>query len=369
MQYEYTIPVSSASISEEEEVQTQWNELGQPLDYVDDNNVEGDINRTKQPKRRKFFWKLLGFGPCNRSCGPGIRPPIFRCMRGTHYYSPKRCAYVEKLTLSEEIFNCNRGLCPAYWSLGDFGECNCNSTVDGVHGIRTRRIQCVQEQNNGKIELVPETLCPLEKISELSETCNCPNHLRRQFYARSPEKAPKVVQRLLSAPTRVRNVYNSTAPLRRYLRDNRQDKAGVWLMSAWNKDCVETCELGYEHRSIYCDRTPPFTDLCDLRHTPEQKRLCSEQEESDECLEGKWFASEWSKCMGECFNLQRKRIVLCLKNGLVVDEVECNILRKPMEVQNCTQKEVEYCGPKWHYSEWSEVSSKHLLQKKFLTLV
>ncbi|XP_037959881.1 thrombospondin type-1 domain-containing protein 4-like [Teleopsis dalmanni] len=358
VQYDYTIPVPSASITEDDEQQSQWNELGDPLDYIDDNNIDDTVSaqlaRTKNRKRRKFSWKLLGFGQCNRSCGPGVQSPIFRCIRDsqTRFYSPKRCAFAEKPVFSEDIYHCNRGLCPAYWRASEYSECKCNENK--VNGTRQRYASCVQEQLTGKIEEVKETQCEKLIAPDLIEVCSCPKQIRRRIYERRPDKAPKVYSRLIGTPAIVRSVYNSTMPLRRNLRDDRSDKAGVWLMSEWNKECSAECGLGYEHRTIYCDRTPPYTDLCDLRYTPEQKRACSARQQ--ECQEGTWFASEWSNCTGECFNLQRKRIVICLRDGNVVDDEECDAVGKPKEVSNCTHREVNYCGPKWHYSEWSECS-------------
>ncbi|XP_067620224.1 thrombospondin type-1 domain-containing protein 4-like [Eurosta solidaginis] len=361
VKYDYTMPVPSSSITEEEELQLQWNEVGQPLEEIDDNLVDGvtvssQIARARDRKRRKFAWKLLGFGECNRSCGPGIQPPIFRCVRETptRYYSSKRCAFVEKPVFSADIYHCNRGLCPAYWRVGDYGECKC---ADGEEeGARTRYVNCVQEQNNGQIEEIAEDLCEQEKLPELKETCNCPKMNRRKMYARGPDKAPRVLSRMIGTPSTIQSIYNSSTPLRRHLRDDRLDKAGMWLMSDWNQECSNVCGAGWEYRSIYCDRTPPYTDLCDFRFTPEQKRVCSGSQQAAACERGTWFTSEWGNCTGDCFNLQRRRSVLCLRDGMAVDESECDLASRPRTLMNCTHKEVTFCAPKWHYSEWSECS-------------
>lgn len=364
IKYDYIVPVSSASIGDEEEMQMQWNELGQPIDDLDDNYVDGTVSaqltRARERKRRKFTWKLLGFGQCNRSCGPGVQPPIFRCIRDspTRYYSPKRCAFAEKPTFSEDIYHCNRGLCPAFWRAGDFGECIC--AEGAVEGERTRYIRCVQEQITGKIAEVSEDLCKQEKLPELKETCNCPKLLRRKIYARAQDRPQKVYSRLIGSAATIRQMYNASMLQRRHIRDDRVDKAGVWLMSDWNQQCSDSCKPGYEVRSIYCDRTPPYTDLCDLRFTPEQKRVCAAnadaQNEAKTCPQGEWFASEWSNCTGDCFSLQRKRTVLCLRDGVVVDDDECAGSERPKDLDKCTARDVSYCGPKWHYSEWSECS-------------
>ncbi|KAM7353659.1 thrombospondin type-1 domain-containing protein 4-like [Cochliomyia hominivorax] len=366
--YTYTLPVASASISEPEELQSQWNELGQPLDEIDENYLKGSPNsqlaRIKEKKRRRFSWELLGFGPCNRSCGRGIQLPIFRCIRDSptkeslaRYYSPKRCAFIEKPQFSEDIYHCNYGLCPAYWRPTEYGECECQE--DETEGVRSRKLQCVQEQASGSIEEVEESKCKSEKLPDLKETCNCQLMAKRKLYARNPENANKMYSKLIGSPGAVRNVIGKrhlnvslAPPLRRFHRDDRLDKAGVWLMSDWSQQCSADCNANYEYRTIYCDRTAPYTDLCDARLTPEQKRTCSTRS----CHQGSWFTSEWSNCTGECFNLHRTRMVLCIMDGFVVDAGQCPEETKPLDKKNCTRHEVEFCGPKWHYSEWSECS-------------
>lgn len=129
---------------------------------------------------------------------------------------------------------------------------------------------------------------------------------------------------------------------------------GVWLKSEWNQQCSQDCGISFEHRTIYCDRTAPYTDLCDIRLAPTQKRTCTSRSPTL-CAKGVWFTSEWSNCTGECFHLQRKRVALCLLDGLAVEEDKCTSSLKPETVRNCTENDVEFCGPKWHYSEWSKV--------------
>ncbi|KAH8306689.1 hypothetical protein KR044_006532 [Drosophila immigrans] len=169
VQYNYTIPISSAAVIEEEEFQAVWDEWGKP---VNDTDV-GYGQRIRERKRKRFSWKLLGFGECNRSCGPGTQTPIFRCVSlresSTRYYSPIRCAFIEKPTFNNDIYNCNRGLCPAFWRPSNFSSCQC---LNGNSiGQRTRRFECMQEQIKGNVIPVPDNLCPAR--DDLSEPCRC----------------------------------------------------------------------------------------------------------------------------------------------------------------------------------------------------
>ncbi|XP_055851602.1 thrombospondin type-1 domain-containing protein 4-like [Episyrphus balteatus] len=354
VKYDYNIPVASAGISDSEEGETHWNEQGVPLDDVEENKIpdvnEGQPIKPKDRKRRKFSWKLLGFGPCNRSCGAGVRSPIFRCIKdsATRFYTPRRCMFSEKPVFHEDIYKCNLQLCPAYWQTMEYGECVC---TDGV-GQHNRTVSCVQEQASGAVEIVDETECEADKPVE-SEECDCPKKIRRKIYSQRPDKSAKIYSRLIGSSANVYNSFNQTLGLRKVVKGD-QDKTGVWLMSEWNSQCSNECGSGgLEQRSIYCDRTAPYTDVCDLRITPAMSRRC---DQSKKCLEGEWFTSNWSKCSGDCFNLSKKRTVLCIIDGMVVEDDGCNLDEKPTDTKNCTHREVNYCGPKWYYSEWFECS-------------
>lgn len=71
-----------------------------------------------------------------------------------------------------------------------------------------------------------------------------------------------------------------------------------------------------------------------------------------------------SHFIGDCFNLMRSRSVLCIKDDQIVGDTLCldsnnvdSTASKPITLEKCEIKDVSYCKPKWHYSEWTEVSS------------
>lgn len=169
IQYNYTIPIASSTVNEEEELQAIWDESGKLINDTDASYAQ----RMKERKRRRFSWKLLGFGECNRSCGPGTQTPIFRCvlMRESliRYYSPRRCADIAKPTFNDDIYNCNRGLCPAFWRPSNFSNCEC--PAGSSIGLRRRNFECMQEQIKGNVELVPDKLCPPRDTQ--AEPCRC----------------------------------------------------------------------------------------------------------------------------------------------------------------------------------------------------
>lgn len=126
--------------------------------------------------------------------------------------------------------------------------------------------------------------------------------------------------------------------------------------------CSTTCGDGVQYRSIFCDRSTPNVDRCDLRLTPDTTKQCSS---NSHCDVGNWFVGPWSQCSGDCFNLIRSRSVICVKNGEIVPDSFCTNTNdvndkesvKPATMEKCNVSDVDYCKPKWHYSEWSEVNS------------
>lgn len=122
--------------------------------------------------------------------------------------------------------------------------------------------------------------------------------------------------------------------------------------------CSTKCGEGTQYRSIFCDRSIPKSDRCDLRLTPDTTMSCTE---TARCNVGDWFIGPWSECFGDCFNLMRSRSVLCIKDDQIVGDALCSDSNnmeksaKPSTIEKCQLSDVAYCQPKWHYSEWTEV--------------
>ncbi|XP_055372199.1 thrombospondin type-1 domain-containing protein 4-like [Condylostylus longicornis] len=365
IQYEYFLPVASGSVSGDDEAATSWNEQGSPLDYSDE--AKSDDSTSASPvdrKRKKFMWKLIGFGPCSKTCGGGLQPPIFRCIRDspTRFYSPRRCMHMEKPTFNEIIYKCNTQPCPAYWHTEEWDDCLCRLGK----GVHSREVKCVQELHGGVAIQVDDEACVADDKPSSKEYCSCP---KRKITARSNK--PSIYEHLHGVTNTIQlnpNHYNNSIHsttinklkrgTQKKFRDDPNDRSGMWLMSDWNQKCSADCSYadgidGFEHRSIFCDRTPPYTERCDLRTTPDTSRPCQNQEI---CSYGNWYTGKWSKCHGDCFNLMRRRGVLCIKNNGIVDDEECEYDKRPLDREPCQINDVDYCNAKWHYSEWTECS-------------
>lgn len=314
---------------------------------------------SEERRRRRFIWKVVSFGSCSKSCGGGTVSPIIRCIReGTpnKFFNHKRCADQDKPVLNESILRCNTQPCPAYWKIEEWSACNCG--LPNEHEHQTREIKCVQELASGVVIQVVEAAC-LDKPPSKRQACACPkspsslihhqHHTKRNHHSHPHSKGS------FRAPVTL--IGNSTIGKRVHVTENRN--AGVWLSAEWGAECPAKCGDGVQHRSIFCDRSPPNVERCDLRHTPDTSRKCST---SVECDAGEWFHGPWTKCSGDCFSLKRSRTVYCMKEKQIVADTECIVSNdveaslKPTTMEACELDDVAYCKPRWHYSEWTEVS-------------
>lgn len=123
------------------------------------------------------------------------------------------------------------------------------------------------------------------------------------------------------------------------------------MKSTRSEQCSSECGVGQQFRTVFCDRSPPNTERCDVRLTPNTFRECT----SNARCEGEWFIGPWSLCSGDCFNSSRSRTVVCIKNDGFAEESECD-LKKPATFEDCQPGEMKDCKPMWHYSEWAEVN-------------
>ncbi|XP_073823573.1 thrombospondin type 1 domain containing lonely heart isoform X2 [Musca autumnalis] len=321
IKYEYLLPITSDSEENEVSVETDG--------FLKSANDEAIINANRPVRKRRYNWKVVGFSACSKSCGGGMQQPIIKCVRENplRYYSQRRCAHSDKPMINENLLRCNTQPCPAFWRVEDWGECRCHHSEGGV---REREINCVQELASGVVVHVDAAAC-MEEKPVAKKPCDCPKNRRRSNTARYSMHGLRA---------------NAT-----HANNKKADKAGVWLMSDWNQYCSSECGPGTEYRTIYCDRTKSNPERCDIRNAPETTRICDREES---CDTGEWFAGPWSPCNGNCFNLTRTRQVLCIENQLILEDEDCKPELKPTTVEKCSHEEVEYCGPRWHYSEWSE---------------
>ncbi|XP_030240028.1 thrombospondin type-1 domain-containing protein 4 isoform X1 [Drosophila navojoa] len=327
IKYEYLLPI--VSDSEENELSLESSDGFLKAGPVSEDGSSGSSIRTG--RKRKFNWKVVGFSACTKSCGGGTQSPVVRCARENpvRYYSQRRCSHSERPVLNENLLHCNTQPCPAYWRFDEWGECRCQ------HGeaVRRRELSCVQELASGIVIHVDKAAC-MEEQPPSEKQCECPKARRRNSARYRMHLHPEGA--------------NGTHLVRH--RAPKVVSDAVWLMSEWNQYCSSSCGPGIQYRTIFCDRSKTKSERCDPRDIPENRRPCQQAA----CELGEWFTGPWSPCSGDCFNLTRSRTVLCIRNQLITDDEECKAELRPQPLENCSHEEIEYCAPRWHYSEWSE---------------
>lgn len=313
VKYEYLLP--NATVSKNTQNSTRLIDEATKLS-PNENSIHKNIPASK------FSWKVTGFSACSKSCGGGLQVPNIKCIRenSSKYFPQRRCSHLKKPLLNDNLLRCNTQSCPAYWRNEEWGKCNC---VSSAAGTSEREVRCVQELSSGIVIQVNKSNC-FDEQPESSRPCECRSN------------ASNVKRRMKS---------------QKQLRNNVTE--GVWIYSNWNEHCSSTCGVGFEYRSIFCDRSAVTNATCDTSKSPEVSRTCNFEKS---CNRADWFTGPWSECTGSCFNLTKNRQIMCIQNNLITDNEDCNLSKKPRSSTNCSLNDVEYCKPRWHYSDWSEVS-------------
>lgn len=323
VKYEYFLPISNENTTN---VSVQKSE--HILKTVDESSTSRTI------AKNRYNWKVVGFNECSKSCGGGLQAPIIKCVRDNpnRFFAPRKCIHSKKPLLNENLLRCNTQPCPAYWRTEDWKHCNCSE----LQGVSLREVMCVQELSSGIVIQVNKSNC-VEERPISSRNCECPKSSRhsksrpRQHHSMERKKNSKLLS------------INGT---------------GIWIYSNWSGHCSSQCNGDLEYRSIFCDRSGSHKETCDISSAPELSRPCNNE---NFCDKAQWFTGPWSECSGNCFNLTKKRQVICILNNLISDDEDCKSSKKPHELLRCSIKDVDYCKPKWHYSDWTEVSSWYKL--------
>lgn len=314
----------------------------------------GTINTAAKPvhkRKRKFLWKIVGFSACNKSCGGGTQSPIVRCVREAplRVFLPKKCSHLSKALLNENVVRCNTQACPGYWKINEWSKCSCenNNVIEYQH----RETKCVQELGTGLVMQVPNGACS-DEIPATKEKCDCSksNLMDNYKYKTSNNVVTSIKHRVYGTS---KNSLSPNSSSRRIQQDAAWvENNGIWLASKWNGQCSNSCGTGIEYRSIFCDRSAPNIDRCKSTLTPDTTRPCTNLLK---CNNGDWFAGSWGSCSGDCFNLTQTRLVYCIQNNIIINEEHCDLNLKPDRLQACSPNNLDYCKPKWLYSEWTAV--------------
>lgn len=230
--------------------------------------VAPNIGHANHKHNPKYMWKVVGFSPCNKSCGGGIQSPLIRCVREhaspskVKYFVNKRCMHQPKPVLNENIMRCNTQPCPAEWKIGDWSSCQCGQWDEKDY--QTREVKCMQELSTDLVLRVNEGSC-LEEMPEKRQLCKCSSARRQEKYKHHQHKHRKhddeVDRDDLNDQSSRHNKHhshnhnhkhrngnhkqqsltligNTTLGKRVHLHVPDHKKAGFWLASDWNEQVI-----------------------------------------------------------------------------------------------------------------------------------
>lgn len=227
VKYEYLLPINFSMSEESDSDYSDENlAMNSKLKAANRQSTDSKVNNTR--KKRKFYWKIIGYTECNKSCGGGVQHPIIRCVRGdennTKIYSRKKCAHLKALTLSENLMKCNNHPCPAFWKISNWSNCKCED-VNKDKSVKSREVKCVQELISGVVIHVNAGACSEEK-PQSTVSCEC-----KSFQGKIENS--KAYQNSSILQQNTQNDQNISNNRNNKIRNPKSRKAGMWLVSDW----------------------------------------------------------------------------------------------------------------------------------------
>lgn len=226
VKYEYLLPINFGISEESDSDYSEENSLmNSKLKAA--NRQSNDL-KVNTRKKRKFYWKTIGFTECSKSCGGGIQHPIIRCVRGDEnnmkIFSKKKCAHLKVTSLSENSIKCNNHPCPAFWKISNWSNCKCEE-FNKDKSIKSREVKCVQELISGVVIQVNAGACSEER-PQTTISCECKN-----FQGKTEN--PKAIHNSSILQYNTQNDQNISNNRNNKIKIPKSKKTGMWLTSDW----------------------------------------------------------------------------------------------------------------------------------------
>ncbi|XP_035896391.1 papilin isoform X2 [Anopheles stephensi] len=237
---------------------------------------------------------------------------------------------------------CNQDKICAEWYVGRWSPCNklCGE------GERTRKVIC-HRRENGRITVLPDDEC-LEEKPAVSEKCMLRPCEGVDYVTSSwtgcDECGATVETRTVHCASKSGTVYDDSFCADRPMPELRRECKLTpcdyqWFTSQWSK-CSAVCGKGVQTRTVVCGvfdgqslKRADDDYKCDPDQKPEKEREC---EGPPECP-GQWFGGPWTDCDKSCGGGMMSRKVLCLANGTVVPETNCDVDKIQLATESCNK--------------------------------
>ncbi|XP_041765619.1 papilin isoform X3 [Anopheles merus] len=237
---------------------------------------------------------------------------------------------------------CNQGIICPEWYVGRWSPCNklCGE------GERTRKVVCYRKEN-GRITVLEDEECITEKpaVSEqcMLRPCEGVDYVTSSWSG-CDECGATVETRTVHCASKSGTVYDSSFCADRQLPELRRECKLTpceyqWYTSQWSK-CSAVCGKGVQTRTVVCGvfdgqslKRADDDYKCDPEQKPEKEQEC---EGPPECP-GQWFAGPWTDCDKGCGGGVMSRKVLCLANGTVVPETNCDVDKIQLATESCNK--------------------------------
>ncbi|KAK0097575.1 hypothetical protein PV326_000993 [Microctonus aethiopoides] len=339
-----------------------------------------ETNIKKKQKKRKFAWKIMGFSPCSKTCGGGIQNASMKCVREDrgNVVPDRRCKRIEKPPTPRPL-QCNDRPCPPRWRADGWSDC---SVTCGT-GVKTRRIECVQDLNAKLTMRVAAGACSQPPDLTTVGTCggpSCPNvpevrrmttqHEMTSRWEVGPWSPCSVTcgsgfkNRTVTCVTDGESCSLSNKPIDEIICNTpcnshvpKHDHQSIWLYTEWFSKCSTSCDddREVETRRVACSDVSEL--FCDSMSKPATERRCL-MNRTRSCNKSRWFAGPWSSCSVQCGAGIARREVICIDNSSgeskILSESNCTVSSRPPTEQTCHMPE---CPPEWFTSDWNTCSA------------
>ncbi|XP_067868142.1 A disintegrin and metalloproteinase with thrombospondin motifs 13 isoform X2 [Heterodontus francisci] len=322
--------------------QTPWSEVSKQLEKESGNVTNVTAIADILSERRTYLWVPI-MGSCSATCGEGVVDVRYVCADPETREEAQQELCHQTFQPHTRYMQCTRKACLPWWEVHEFGPCN----VSCGGGVREREVYCTKKARSMR-QRVPPSACDTALRPVSTEICNsdpCPVRWQSKSESCSVSCGGGIRRRLLYC-TKLLGQREELAQEKECLhlpRPEDQEPCNLhpcpprWRVSDPGR-CSVVCGTGLAERRVTCVHFHNGTDI-------EVKRsLCSGLEEPLSlipCVVSNcpfsWNPQDWSECSVTCGLGARNRRLLCinLESTEIVLDAFCDHLTKLATMETC----------------------------------